>query len=270
MEIFKSKIIQPHIAGFFGPILQVFRSIPRKHIDILIFLILPITYLLNAYILHNFQGSFFLGSVDPEYFYLYNGVVLSDGNLSLQYIAHPGIPLQYVIAFSTSLISFFQPGEKIKDLIDDPEKYIHAANLLMNMLIALVLFICGIKSKKYSGSYFTALLFQFSPFGSAAVLGLSRRLIPESLMIIPLLLTGLMVIKLIYNENKARSSLTDVIIFGVIIGFGMACKLSFLPVLMIPLILLKINLKQKVQLVLYTLLFFAIFAYPVIFNFSQF
>jgi hypothetical protein len=79
-----------------------------------------------------------------------------------------------------------------------------------------------------------------------------------------------MVIKHIYNKNKSKGSLTDIILFGIIIGFGIACKLSFLPVLMIPLVLLQITFKQKIQLVLYTLLFFAIFAYPVVFNFNQF
>jgi hypothetical protein len=270
MVFLSSNKILIRLSGFFSPIFEVFKSIPREKVNILIFLIIPLIYLLNASVLHYYQGKFFLGTVDPEYFYVYNGVVLSDGNLSLQYIAHPGIPLQYLVAVSSEIISLFQPGEKIKDFIDDPEKYIHAANLLMNVLIAIVLFFCGLKSKKYSGSYFTGILFQLSPFGSAALLGLSRRLIPESIMIIPLLLTALMVMKNIYDENKNSGRSSDIVLFGIIIGFGIACKLSFLPILAIPLVLLKISITQKLKLILYTTLFFAIFAYPVVFNFSQF
>jgi hypothetical protein len=270
MERIKLYKLIDFMTGIFKPILQVFKSLSQSKYDLLIFLIIPLIYLLNASVLHYYQGTFFLGTVDPEYFYIYNGFVISQGNLSVQYIAHPGIPLQFLIAISTAAINIFQPGDNLKNFIDDPEKYIHAANLFMNVLISIVLFICGIKSKKYSGSYFTALLFQLCPFGSASLLSLSRRLIPEGIMIIPLLLTGLMVIKHIYNENKTGSRYNEIVLYGIIIGFGTACKLSFIPVILIPLVLLQTSVKQKISLVLYTLLFFAIFAYPVVFNFNQF
>lgn len=270
MKLFNQKKIQIYLSDFFDPILQVFKSISRQSYDVLLFLIIPLIYLLNAFVLHYYQGVFFLGTVDPEYFYIFNGFVLSRGNLNLEYIAHPGIPLQFLIAISTGIISIFQPGTGVKDFIDDPEKYIHAANLFLNVLIAFGLFIGGIKAKKYSGSYFTGILFQLLPFGSASVLGLSRRLIPETIMIIPLLLLGLMVIRHIYSENKANSHGKDLVIYAFIVGIGMACKLSFLPVILVPLILLEVSLKQKIKLVLYSILFFTIFAFPVVFHFDHF
>jgi hypothetical protein len=270
MEQLKQNKLKIYLSGFFNPILQVFKSLSRKHFSVLIFLIIPIIFLLNASILHYYLGTFFLSSVDPEYFYLYNGIVLGGGNLSVQYIAHPGTPLQFLIAVSSRIISLFQPEDYVKDFIDDPEKYIHAANLFMNVLIACVLVVCGIYTKKYSGSYFSGLLFQLSPFGSSSLLGISGRLIPEAIMIIPLLLIGLMIIKYIYNENKTSGYFNDIVLFGIIIGFGIACKLSFIPVILIPLVLLQISLRQKIKLILYTILFFAIFAYPVVFNFNQF
>lgn len=183
MEQLKQYKFQDYLSDFFNPILQVFKSLSRKHLSILLFLIIPVTFLLNASIIHYYLGTFFLGSVDPEYFYLYNGILIGGGNFSVQLIAHPGIPLQFLIAISSRIISLFQPGDYVKDFIDDPEKYIHAANLFMNVLISFVLFICGIYTKKYSGSYFSGLLIQLSPFGSSSLMGISGRLIPEALMI---------------------------------------------------------------------------------------
>jgi len=262
--------LQAYLSGFFNPILQVFKSISRKHLSILLFLIIPVIYLLNASTLHYYLGTFFLSSVDPEYFYLYNGILIGGGNLSVQFIATPGIPLEFLIAISSRVINLFQPGDYAKDFIDDPEKYIHAANLFMIVLIAIVLVICGIYTKKYSDSYFAGLLIQLSIFGNSSLLGISGRLIPEAIMMIPLLLTGLMIIKTIYHEDRTAGHFTDIVLYGLIIGFGVACKLTFIPVILIPLVLLQTSLKQKIELILYAILFFAIFAYPVVFNFHKF
>jgi hypothetical protein len=270
MEQLEQHKLQDYLSAFFNPILQVFKSLSQKQYNVLIFLFIPVIFLLNASILHYYHGIFFLSSVDPEYFYLYNGIALGSGNLSVQYIAHPGTPLQFLIAASSRIISLFQPEDYVKDFVDDPEKYIHAANLFMNVLIAFSLFICGICTKKYSGSYFSGLLFQLSPFGNSSLLGISGRLIPESIMIIPLLFIGLMIIKYIYDENKTTGYFNDIVLYGIIIGFGIACKLSFIPVILIPLVLLQVSLKQKIKLILYTILSFAIFAYPVVFNFDEF
>ncbi|MCK9400490.1 MAG: hypothetical protein M0Q51_10925 [Bacteroidales bacterium] len=266
----KQTKLQIYLSGLFNPILIVFKSISRKHFSVLIFLIIPIIFLLNASVFHYYLGAFFLSSVDPEYFYLYNGILIGGGNLSVQFIATPGIPLEFLIAISSRVINLFQPGDYAKDFIDDPEKYIHAANLFMNVLIAIVLVICGIYTKKYSGSHFAGLLLQLSPFGNASLLGVSGRLMPEAIMMIPLLLTGLMIIKTIYHEDRTAGHFTDIVLYGLIIGFGIACKLTFIPVILIPLVLLHTSLRQKIKLILYTILFFAIFAYPVVFNFHKF
>ncbi|MCU0371287.1 MAG: hypothetical protein MUC31_07725 [Bacteroidales bacterium] len=259
-----------NLAGFFIPVVQVFKTWFRNHAGVLVFLVLPVIYLLNAYGVHHSLGAFYLGSVDPEYFYLYNGVIVSEGNLSIQYFAHPGTPVHFLVAASSRIIELFQPGDYATDVVNDPEKYIHAANLLLNVLVSLVLVFCGVFAKKYSGSYFAALMIQLSPFGSSALLGMSGRLIPEALMMIPLLLTCLMIIKYVFDKNRDKVSVSYLVIFGIIIGFGTACKLSFAPVLLVPLILLKLSARQRIRLVLYSILFFAVFAYPVLFNMNEY
>jgi hypothetical protein len=270
MEHLRLKNFWDQFLMFFKQIWEVFKLISPKKYGLFLFLFIPVIFLLNAIVLHSYLGKFFLTSVDPEYFYLYNGILIGGGNLDIKFIATPGIPLDFLIATSSRIINFFQPGDFGKDFIDDPEKYIHAANLFMNILIALVLFTCGYYTKKYSGSYLAGLLFQLGIFGAADLLILSGRVIPEAIMMIPLLFVGLMVIKTIYQEDNSPGTSADIVLFALIIGFGIACKLTFSPVLLIPLVLLRRPYRQKIKLILYTVLFFAIFAYPVVVNFQKF
>jgi hypothetical protein len=202
---------------------------------------------------------------------MYNGIAIGGGNLTVEYVAHPGTPLQYLIAISARIVHFFQPGKPYpQDFIDHPEKYIHAANLLMNLVIALVMFMGALKCHQYSGTYLAGFMLQLSPFANAAILGLAGRLIPESIMVIPLLLICIMVIKNIYHPQKPDENTGDIVRYAIIMGFGIACKLSFIPVVIIPLVVLKTSIKQKLQYLLYVLLFVALFAYPVVFEFSTF
>jgi hypothetical protein len=235
-------------------------------VKLFIFLFIPIVYLLNVTVIHYSLGAFFMGRVDPEYFYMYNGVVLGAGNLSLQYFFHPGTPLHFLIAISARIIDVFQPGDYMKNFVNDPEKYIHAANLLLTAIVSIILFITGLLTKRYTTSYLSGIAMQLLPFGSAALLSLQGRVFADAMLVIPLLFTGLMVIRHIFRENSADGTRKEIVIFGLITGFGIACKLTFLPVILVPMVMLKMSLKQRAGLLLYTGLFFAVFAYPVIFN----
>jgi hypothetical protein len=254
------------LAGIFEPVIQEARSLAVNHLVKFIFLVIPVVYLLVTTIIHYSLGPFFMGRVDPEYFYMYNGIVLGAGNLSIQFFYHPGTPLHFIIALSARIIDLFQPGDYMKNFVDDPEKYIHVANLTLNVLVSIFVYFSGIKTREYTGSLAAGLVFQLIPFGSASLLILESRVFADALLLIPLLITGLMVIRSIYQEPGQREKFKDIFIFGLLIGFGTACKLTFLPVILIPLVILPISFKRKIKLILLSFLSFLIFAYPVIFN----
>ncbi len=262
--------LKTYLAGLLRPVQQLAGTFAGQPLEKIIFLLIPAVYLLNVTVIHYSLGPFFLHRVDPEYFYMYNGIVVGAGNLSIQYFDHPGTPLHFLVAFSARIIDIFQPGDYMQNFVNDPEKYIHAANLALNILISMILYFSGILVKRYSGLIFAGLLFQLSPFASASLLGLQGRIFADALLIIPLLLTGLMVIRSISQGPASRGSSKDILAFGLIIGFGTACKLVFFPVILIPLVILQVSLKQRINLVICSLLAFALFAYPVIFNFSHF
>jgi hypothetical protein len=262
-------IIRTGLAGFFDPVLQLFRSLSLKQLYLILLLFIPAVFLIVVTMAHYSRGPFYLQNVDPDYFYLYNSIIIGAGNLSIQYFAHPGTPLFFVIAIASRIIDVFQPGDYMENFVNDPEKYIHNAILFLNLLIVIVLYICGWLTLKYSGSLWAALLIQLSPFACFDLLSMSGRLKPEAMMMIPMLFLGLMVIKNAFEHENSRNASRDMVLYGLVIGFGMACKLTFLPVIILPLILLKTSLKQKFRYILYTILFFVIFAYPLFFNISE-
>jgi hypothetical protein len=245
---------------------HLFAGYGRKYGLCALFALIPLVYLLLATFIHYKLGPFYLGRVDPEYFYLFNGIVLGEGNLSLQYFYHPGTPLHFIIAISSRIIDLFQPGDYMQGFVDDPETYLHAANLLLNALIAVVLFIVAHFTRKYTSSLFAALAIQVSPFAGAALMSLQGRVFADALLLIPLLLMAMLVIRYVFYSRHNEAETHDVLLFSLVTGFGIACKLTFLPMLLIPFVLLKITAKERARLLLYTALFFAIFAYPVVFN----
>lgn len=270
MAKFQRDNIKQSLAEFFLPVWLAFKMIPARYRITLVYLFIPSIYLINVTAIHYSLGPFYMNHVDPEYFYMYNGVVLGAGNLSIQYFAHPGTPLHYMVMLSARITDLFQPGDYMKSFVDDPEKYVHAANLFINSIIALVLFFAGISVKRYSGSVLTGLTIQMVPFSSMELISLSGRVFPEAILIIPLLLTAVLVLRYIYRDDQEEKDINYEVFFGLIIGFGIAIKLTFIPVMLIPLVLLKRKARQKVFLLLYTLLFFMIFAYPVVFNIQEF
>lgn len=262
--------LENFLNGFFSPVLQAFRSLAGNYSDKFIFCFIPLAYLLCVTMVHYSFGPFFMGRVDPEYFYMYNGIVVGAGNLSIQYYLHPGTPLHFLIAVTARIIDIFQPGDYMKNFVDDPEKYIHTANLFLNVIVAVIIFICGLYTKKYTRSYPAGLAMQLMPFGSAALISLQGRVFSDSMLIIPLLLIALLIIRHISYQDKTGGAPGETVLFGLLTGFGLACKLTFLPVIVLPLVLLQVSARQKIKLVLYTVMFFIVFAYPVVFNFSDF
>jgi hypothetical protein len=253
------------------PIGEVFRSLSKRSWLIVLYMVIPVVFLMNATTIHSNLGKLFMNNVDPEFFYLYNGMQMSRGTLSMQYTSNPGTPLQAVVAVACDIVGAFQSGDVLKDMVNDPEKYIHASNLLMVFLIAVALFFCGWYVRKISGSWFAGLLVQFSLPGSASLLYLTGRVNAEAMLVLPVLLLCIAIFHYIFTDqeqDKASGKMTA--LFGLILGFGGAVKISFFPLIIIPWILLRSSFWEKVKLLLYTLLFFAIFAYPVVFNNGNF
>ncbi len=194
---------------------------------------------------------------------------MAKGKLGVEYTAHPGTPLQIIIACSARMTHIFQ-GEKyfLKDFIDHPEKYIHNAHLLLLLLIGIAFYALGSYTYKLTNNLFTALLLQTGVFIHASLFDISARLMPETLLLIPL--TGITILVLRHSMNHVHNTQKEYLLFALTIGFGIACKLSFAPFIFLPLLLISSPWKQKVRFLLFTILFFTLFAYPILVNFNKF
>lgn len=225
--------------------------------------ILPVTFLIIAILIHYSNGEFYLLSTDPEYFHLFNGLNLSNFNLAVDYIDHPGTTVQILFAVSAHIVNLVLPGSDIiTNALNNPEQFIHGANILMNVIISITLFLLGYYTFKSTGNIYLSVLLQLTPFCSIKLLTISGRLLPESVMIIPLLLFTTLIIKYIYDNNYEAKTSLYLIGFAIIGGLGAATKFLYLPFLIIPLFLLP-SKRSKWQYILFTAIAIIIFAFPV-------
>src|SRR5690554_2018930 len=231
-------------------------------------LILPALYLLVSSVFNREFGNFYQFSVDPEYSIIYNAILIASGNLAINFIAHPATPLIYLSAISSRIVHFFTAETSLKeDFLNHPEKYIHAANTFVNLIIAISLFLCAIYIARLTKSFFIPLILQLSIFANQHTLGLSARLIPELSMLIPIILLTTLTIEYILSDKKKTNKYLWQ--FPILIAFGIACKLIFAPLIILPLVLIKANWKYRLKLIRNILILTALFAYPLITNINE-
>ncbi|HHJ10844.1 MAG TPA: hypothetical protein ENK25_08125 [Bacteroidetes bacterium] len=230
----------------------------------LLFLALPVVFLMIVLLIHFSYGPFFMHHIDPEYFHLYSGICLSRLSLSVEYIAHPGTTLQILFAISARIVDLLQPtSDLITNLISNPEQYIHGTNILLNIINAFVLFFLGFYTYRCSGNYGYAFLLQLIPFSSHYLLTVSARLIAESVELVPVILMIMLTVKYIYDSSRDKNMNFYSIAFAVISGLGIAGKISFFPFVLLPLVLIS-EKKYRIRFLLYTALAVAVFAFPLV------
>ena len=207
--------------------------------------------------------------VDPEYFHLFNGLNLAIFNLAIDFIHHPGTTIQMVFAISAPIVNLLQPGHGlIANAINDPESFIHGANILLNLITAGSVFLLGWYSYKYTGNILLALLLQMMPFASYKILMISGRLIPETGLIAPLLILCLLIVRYLYDTKRENHSKFYLLGFAIVGGLGMAGKFLYLPFTIIPLILFTKS-KLRGKYILYTAISTIVFAFPVFVHFGK-
>jgi len=232
--------------------------------------ILPVFHLLLATICHQKIGYFFLNAKDPEYFHLMSGVAMSVFRLDTGYIDHPGIPIQIIVAIA-SRITFWLDDSKsiIHDVIQHPETYVFVSNLLFNVVFAFVIFIIGIKTIKYTRDFRAGLLLQLGFFANMYLITFSGRLVPDGFMLMPLGLLFLITIKYLYDEEEEKNWRRYLLQYSILVGWGVATKLSFAPFALIPLIILP-GLKKKAYFIGISILAFFVIAFPVLSHLNYF
>ncbi len=235
-----------------------------------IIFIFPLLYFIAGSYFRNIIGPLSLRNCDPEYTYFMSGLTMSEGVLKVAHIDHPGTPLQLFIAVVFKIIYFIRSVDTpyLEDVFMHPDLYLSITNLTITFITAIFLIYAGRYVFSKTKSILYAILIQTTPFLPVIWYDLIGRITPELIMLFPIICLTLLTIKTFNNEQKDNSFI-NALLFAAITGFGLSIKLSFLPFILIPLIILK-GWKKKTLFIAGSLLFFFIIAFPVTLQFNIF
>jgi hypothetical protein len=231
----------------------------RQHVLVLL---IPAFLLLTAQFYRKATGICFLSTVDPEYAYLFNGMLLADLHPDIYYVDHPGTPLMCIIALVSRVVHLFRSDASfVSDVMVNPEVYIHASVVAADIICAMALFLLGWFVLRKTGKILPALLLQTLAFVHTLSLEPLSRLIPESLMTAVVCFWMILLTDVVTSgrERWKRSA----ILMGSLYGFGVALKLTFLPYLFIPMLVLP-RWKYRLYALGMSFLSFLVFAFPVL------
>jgi len=243
-------------------------AVQKKKILILAFLalsVIPLISLITSLgIIKEREKVWYAGDYDPSYAYLYNSLNIATFRL-VGHFDHPGTPMQItgsVILWGTWLLSTDHSNTLTEDVISNPEYYLRSLNISTAILTALILLLLSVLIWEKTRQFWIAFLFQLSPFISGMILynGFTRTSQESMLLMASLMIAATCLLWFLIDENKGKKNL---LMFGIISGFGLASKIIFAPLLIIPLIIYK-PLADKMKFIKYAILSFFIFTIPII------
>ena len=216
------------------------------------------------------MGFYHLFGTDAEYAYLFNGLNLYYFNFPF-HVQGPGTPLHIFAAIVIAVVHLFRNQEPlIEDVMKNPDLYLTALHATLTAVTALLLFILGFKTYKISKNVFGGLFLQLIPFSSWQIFDLMRRYMLENLIIAGVL--GFLIILFVFINTPATDKhrvRKYVILFSLVIGFISATKLMYLPIAIIPFLVIP-SYKNKGLYVLCSIVAFAIFAFAIFHDWATF
>lgn len=199
-------------------------------------------------------------NLDPDYYYLLNGLRLVE-LLPPTDVSHPGTPVQVFVALVLRLMHAGLPTAAIVEaVLDDPERHLLAVTGAMYPLVGLALFWMGHAFLRTTGRLAPALLAQSAPFLSMIIPKFGLHPKPEPFLVIAVCL---MVVAALAAARAERLEDRHAGWLAVALGFGIACKIHFLALGLVPLFLLD-RRRLLVVLPLATVAAFLIFVSPAI------
>ena len=182
---------------------------------------------------------------DPAYSYLFNGLLLIDGQGPWQ-VDHPGTPLQILsagaILFARALFLIvghpMNPGV-VDDVLADAEPYLYVVSCLLLILNAGALCYLGMRVRRASGSLLLAFLCQVGGLAFGMVSPKASYVSPEALQIFATLCLLGQLAPLVFAVDRAVGATgmdetcgsCSAKWTGFFCGLGLAVKLTFFPLI---------------------------------------
>jgi len=221
----------------------------------------------TAALLRHASGPYWISFYsDPEYVYLVKFLATAESKETLT-TGHPGTTLQMLGAAIIRIVHALDFAEKDNlelAVLKNPEFYLNIINAVLVILNAIMLFVVGLVTFRLTHNIWLSLLLQYSPFFSNTILckGLTS-VSPEALFLFTSMFFLMILVRMIFNNNLARAMPLYVIALAMICGFGMATKLTFCFLLIIPLIVLP-KIRNKIVFLFLTLICFMFWIVPII------
>lgn len=237
-----------------------------KHFRLLL-IVIPILYLFLGFYFNRLSGTYYVRSVDSEYIYFISGLSLARGHFLIGHIDNPATPLQYVVALSFKATHLIRQPESgiIDDAILHSELYLKIANLVLLTLTSLFLLAAGAFVFRLTKQVTLAFLVQSAPFISQLSLDNLSRFAPEAFLILPVVMMMCFILWVLDHEDPDVRK--PAILAGLIAGFGLSVKLTFFPLWLLPLFVLK---KRHILYLATAIFSFFLMALPVTLQISRF
>lgn len=212
-----------------------------------IFFLIPGIVFVFSFILKASAGPYWLSlNLDPSYQYLVNGVYLLKGMVP-NHTDHPGTPLQILCALVFRLVNCGHPAQDaVLQVLRNPEFYLHIVfaclawfSFLTSVAVAVYVFhktndtLAGILSQLPLLS-FLVLPSWVAPY---PVLPVVANVCPEPLLIGVLNLFNICFL-MNYFAATPKEAFISTIWWGLVCGLGAAVKLTFAPLVAVPLMVL--------------------------------
>lgn len=233
----------------------------RRFLQFLLF-VLPVLYFIAASYFRNLLGLLSLRSCDPEYIYFMSGLTLSDGAIKLGHIDNPGTPLQILVALVFRITWMFRSHAVpyVEDVLLHPDLYLSVVSLSITVFTTILLIYAGLKTYRYTRSVLYSLLVQTAPFLPVIWYDLIGRVAPELMMPFPIVLLTVLIIKILFDDRGIH--VKRVLLFALLSAFGLAVKLTFLPLWLVPILVID-GWKKRMLFVGASVFFFFLIAFPV-------
>ncbi|HPT13163.1 MAG TPA: hypothetical protein PK796_00135, partial [Bacteroidales bacterium] len=207
----------------------------KKSLLILALLVLPAIFLVTGL---NFHRTWFSG--DPEYAYLLNGINIANLK-SVGHTDNPGTPVQMysaVVLRVAHFLNFSEKAELQKAVLSNPDYYVELERRISVIINALMMLFMGIVVYRLLKNLWLSFILQVTPFLSSNLIEHAwTKVSPEPVLIFTVM--ALIIILVIYYCSKNKQNRWYPWIFGAVVGFGLATKATFIPLVVVPFILLE-------------------------------
>ncbi|MFQ5964302.1 MAG: hypothetical protein ACE5KZ_08470 [Candidatus Scalinduaceae bacterium] len=227
-----------------------------------LYILLIILPFLLFFISFRSTGRPFWLFADPHYAYLLNSLTMAQFD-RVWLVHHPGTTVEILGAITIKIVHFFcGENDLVHDVSTNPELYLATIYYVLVGLNVLVLLAIGLFAYVITRNIWLSFLIQLTPFLSKTYLVLLCRVSADPLLL-PVILLFVAIIILTFKLKIEEHLKLYTFLFALITGLGLATKVTFIPLVAIPILILP-KFRWKGYYFFGAVISFVLFTLPII------